>query len=184
MIDAIIEAKESFDCEVMPKTRAAIKELIGETDKDFQKRSRLVYLKDRMTDTLCEAWEFLDHYDDDKRREKMLEMLLDGEKVIELIKEVSKIQGEILALRNGDKERRGISEDDIERARQYPFENLIEFKRGMALCPFHADRLPSMHLYREQNRVHCFSCNQSWDTIQFLRERDGLTFREAIKTLC
>jgi DNA primase (bacterial type) len=137
-----------------------------------------------MTDTLSEAWEFLDCYDDDKRREKMLEMLLDGEKVVELIKEAVKLQGEIIALRNGENEKHGISEDEIERARQYPFENLIEFKRNMTRCPFHEDREPSMHLYREQNRVHCFSCNRSWDTIQFLRERDGLTFREAVRRLC
>ncbi len=184
MTDTIIEVKETFDREIMLKTRAAIKELIAEADPEFRKQSRLAYLKDCMTDTLSEAWEFLDRYDDDKRREKMLEMLLDGEKVVELINEVVKLQGEIIALKNGDNEKHGISDDDIERARQHPFENLIEFKRNMARCPFHEDRDPSMHLYREQNRVHCFSCNRSWDTIQFLRERDGLTFREAIKILC
>jgi len=182
--DVIFEAKEDFDREIMPKTRAAIKELIAETDKDFQKQSRIAYLKDCMTDTLSEAWEFLDRYDDDKRREKMLEMLLDGEKVIKLIKEVVKLQGKIISLRHSDKGRPDMTED-IRKAKEYPLTELIELNtNNVTRCPFHEDRNPSMRYYPESNTVYCFSCHRSWDTIAFVMERDGMTFSETVRKLC
>ena len=177
------EAKEDFHNVIMPRTKQAIKELVAETDKGFQKQCRIEYLQGKMADTIVETWEFLDRYEDYKHREKMIELLLAGEKAQQLVKEIVKLQGEIIGLRNNGEKKTGLSQDDIERARQHPFESLLEFKRNVTRCPFHEDREPSMHLYREQNRVHCFSCNRSWDTIQFLRDRDSLSFVEAVKYL-
>jgi len=74
-----------------------------------------------------------------------------------------------------------ITQDMINKAKDYPFEELYPFKRNMALCPFHPDSKPSMAL--KNNRVKCWSCDKSWDTIAFIQELEGITFQEAIKRL-
>ena len=53
--------------------------------------------------------------------------------------------------------------DDIDKAKQYPIDQLIEIKNGFAKCLWHIEKQGSMKFYREENRLHCFSCNQSHD---------------------
>lgn len=48
------------------------------------------------------------------------------------------------------------------------------------LCPFHSDSNPSMVLSDDKGLYHCFSCAAGGDAIQFVRELEHLTFREAI----
>lgn len=74
-----------------------------------------------------------------------------------------------------------IADSMIKKARQYPFKDLIKTKNNFALCPFHPDKRPSFHI--RDNQGHCFGCNWHGDTIQFLIDRDGLNFQEAIKYL-
>jgi predicted Fe-S protein YdhL (DUF1289 family) len=81
-----------------------------------------------------------------------------------------------------------LSEDDIEVARQYPIENLVEDIRVVggrmqALCPFHAEKTPSFVIYPD-NSYYCFGCQaHGRDAIDFVRQRDNLRFREAVKQL-
>ena len=82
-------------------------------------------------------------------------------------------------MRKGIKD--SISKEMIQAAQDYPFEELHEFKRNFALCPFHEDKTPSMSL--KNNRAKCWSCNKSWDTIQFVMDKDGMTFKEAVLRL-
>jgi len=50
------------------------------------------------------------------------------------------------------------------------------------ICPFHDDRkTPSLGV--AGNRWKCFGCGRSGDAIDWLREREGLSFREACKQL-
>lgn len=66
-----------------------------------------------------------------------------------------------------------ITPEMIERARQFPIENLIEFDRqhkAVAFC--HAD-----------NRATCFPCNKSFNPIDVLTLRDGMSFRDAVRQL-
>lgn len=72
----------------------------------------------------------------------------------------------------------GITKDQIEKARDYPIDNLIESRRNMAKCPFHQDKTASMYL--KNNFFHCFGCGLSGDTIDLLMKRDGLSFKEAV----
>lgn len=49
-------------------------------------------------------------------------------------------------------------------------------------CPFHADgKTPSLGV--ANNRWKCFGCGKSGDAIDWLREREGLSFREACERL-
>jgi hypothetical protein len=101
-----------------------------------------------------------------------------GEDLNRLDKEVSKLEW----LLNPKKETLDkITEVMIERAKQFPFQNLIEIKRNFTTCPFHSDRKPSFYI--KNNWGYCFGCGWHGDTIKFLMEKEGLTFREAIKYL-
>lgn len=52
-----------------------------------------------------------------------------------------------------------------------------------ALCPFHSEKTPSFNINPQDNYFHCFGCNISGDTIQFIMEYDKLSFVEAITEL-
>ena len=49
-------------------------------------------------------------------------------------------------------------------------------RNGMACCPFHNDRTPSMKV---DNRFYCFGCGASGDVIDFAASLHGLGKREA-----
>ena len=52
---------------------------------------------------------------------------------------------------------------------------------GKILCPFHDDHRPSCHVYADH--FHCFVCGAHGDQIDWLREVEGLNFREALDAL-
>ena len=49
-------------------------------------------------------------------------------------------------------------------------------RNGMACCPFHHDKTPSMKLDR---RYHCFGCGADGDVIDFAAALYGLAKKEA-----
>ena len=51
-------------------------------------------------------------------------------------------------------------------------------RNGMACCPFHNDKTPSMKLDR---RYHCFGCGADGDVIDFAAALYGLGKKEAAK---
>ena len=53
--------------------------------------------------------------------------------------------------------------------------------RGMARCPFHHDRHPSMKLNRDY--FYCFGCGATGDVIDFVARLFGLSSYEAVKKL-
>ena len=50
-------------------------------------------------------------------------------------------------------------------------------------CPFHADTNPSLVIYPDQQRFHCYGCGTYGDVIQFLMEAECLTFPQALEAL-
>lgn len=72
---------------------------------------------------------------------------------------------------------------DIEGAKAYPIDNLIDFKNGWAVAWCHPDRKPSLFHSKKTNRAICWACNKPFDTIAVLMERDSMTFIEAVKFL-
>ncbi len=71
---------------------------------------------------------------------------------------------------------------DVERAKEYPIRELIPVKANKALCVWHDDHHPSMHIYKD-NRAHCFSCSQGGDSIAVAMQMQGLGFKDAVKWL-
>lgn len=53
-------------------------------------------------------------------------------------------------------------------------------KNGMACCPFHNDKFPSMKI---DKNYHCFACGVGGDAIEYVSRLFGLTQYEAAKKL-
>lgn len=75
-----------------------------------------------------------------------------------------------------------ISDLMIQQARSYPFEALLpDVKRDMAICPFHKERNASFYI--KNNYGYCFGCGWKGNPIDFVMEKEGLSFKEAVKLL-
>jgi hypothetical protein len=78
---------------------------------------------------------------------------------------------------------------DVDRARAVSIRDVaarlgIEANRaGWALCPFHADSSPSLHLNDRKGAAFCNPCGKSWDPIALVMELRGLTFPDAVREL-
>jgi hypothetical protein len=76
-----------------------------------------------------------------------------------------------------------VTDEMIQRAKVYPIDKLIDFHKGAAIAWCHDDRNPSLTWDRKRNRAKCWPCDKSFDPIQVLRDRDGLSFQEAVRRL-
>lgn len=56
-------------------------------------------------------------------------------------------------------------------------------KSFLALCPFHADKNPSMNVSPEKQVYHCFSCGASGNVYKFVQDYEKVTFVEAAQIL-
>ena len=59
----------------------------------------------------------------------------------------------------------------------------VRGKTHLALCPFHPDKNPSLHISRAKQVYHCFSCKASGNVITFIKEYDKITFVDAMLKL-
>lgn len=56
-------------------------------------------------------------------------------------------------------------------------------KTRIGLCPFHADRHPSLHVNVKEQYYKCFACGEGGDLFKFVQKMEGCNFREALKKL-
>lgn len=56
-------------------------------------------------------------------------------------------------------------------------------KEYLGLCPFHADKTPSLHVNEDKGVFYCFGCGESGDVFDFIMKLDGVSFVEAVKSL-
>ncbi len=63
----------------------------------------------------------------------------------------------------------------------------LELKRSgsslLAVCPFHDDTKPSLHVSASKQIYHCFACGAGGDSIKFVMEHEKLSYPEAIERL-
>lgn len=77
----------------------------------------------------------------------------------------------------------------VEKARLIPIENFYTGRlrsngsRLLGLCPFHKEDTPSFFIFTDQNRYHCFGCNERGDVISFVMKMKELSFGDALKLL-
>lgn len=75
-----------------------------------------------------------------------------------------------------------ITDEMIERAREYPIESLLEIgPNKRAQCIFHGGEDFNMDI--RKNFAHCYVCGESGDTIRVYRAKHEASFREAILAL-
>lgn len=84
-------------------------------------------------------------------------------------------------LLNPEEQKREITPEMIERAKNYPFQNLLPNKKNFALCHFHNEKKPSFYI--KNNWGYCYGCGWHGDTIKFLMDENKMSFVEAIKYL-
>lgn len=167
--DLFDDALEDFYSPIMKDTRRKIREFKADHWRDC--------IKFDMYFLILDAFYRLARYEHYQVKGKVIDKLVAGEMLREDIRGILKLQGKFIAMRNPKK--LSISDEEVNRARSYPIENLVQFKGDFANCPFHGDKDPSMH--RIDNRVHCFSCHKTWDTIAYVRELEGFNFGEAVR---
>jgi DNA primase catalytic core len=56
-------------------------------------------------------------------------------------------------------------------------------KSHMGLCPFHADKNPSLSINAQKNLWQCFGCGAAGDAIRFVELFDQVDFKEAVARL-
>ncbi|MGZ7882368.1 DNA primase [uncultured Acinetobacter sp.] len=50
-------------------------------------------------------------------------------------------------------------------------------------CPFHQEKTPSFHVYRDKGYYHCFGCQANGNAIRFLMDIDGRNFIDVMQEL-
>ncbi|HEU4965503.1 MAG TPA: DNA primase [Bacilli bacterium] len=86
-----------------------------------------------------------------------------------------------------------IPEEMIERVRQHfdivdVIGEYVRLKKSgrhnyTGLCPFHNEKSPSFSVSQDKQLYHCFGCGASGNLFSFLRDKEGITFVEAIERL-
>ena len=87
-----------------------------------------------------------------------------------------------------------ITERNLEVIRAAPIVEIVRSyglepnRAGFIRCPFHNEKTPSMKLYAEENRWHCFGgCHKGGDSIAFVQEMESLDFlaaAERVNRIC
>ena len=169
-------------------TRLKIKEFKQDPDT---RRLHIEYLKGHITEDVAEWFRQMDLMESAIREGNATDICWHKDRVDTLLKDILRCQWLIIgekAVLNNTPATAGRSEEwQIDKAREYPFHELHLFGRQhgkirVGLCPFHAEKSGSFTLY-DNNTAHCFGCGWHGDPIQFVMDRDRLTFPEAIRRL-
>lgn len=103
---------------------------------------------------------------------------------VDALNEIIRLRNFEQSLKQGRNTKSSITDEMIESARNYPIENIIEFRNGKALAWCHADKNPSLTWYKAKNRATCFPCGKSFSALDVLMDRDGKSFINAVRELC
>lgn len=53
----------------------------------------------------------------------------------------------------------------------------------VGLCPFHNERTPSFSVNRARNYCYCFSCHKGGSPVNFIMEKEGISYHDALMQL-
>lgn len=53
----------------------------------------------------------------------------------------------------------------------------------MGLCPFHNERTPSFSVNKIKNFCYCFSCHKGGSPVNFIMEKEGISYQDALRQL-
>lgn len=85
-----------------------------------------------------------------------------------------------------------IRDTSIQRVKDLPVKDVLEsyglqfLRKGssyVCCCPLHNEKTPSFSLNIRRNTWHCFGCGKGGSAIDFIMERDNLSFHEAVENI-
>lgn len=124
-------------------------------------------------DDVIDYGERLDEIESNYKKNERPEVM---RQAMELKREIMEASPKMRTSKQGN-----ITEEMIERAKEYSIKELLETNTLWAYCPFHNDRHPSMYL--RNNFYHCFVCGESGDTIKLVMKTHNVDFKTAVKLL-
>lgn len=139
---------------------------------------RKEYLNPRIAELKTEQNQALQAFSGNNELNRFL--LLDSIKFLD--KEIKKCESELSFKNSGNGNR--ITQNDIERARQHPLENLLQnIRNGKTHCVSgsHTDKRPSMDT--RNNFAYCYSCGFHGDAITVYQKLHSVDFVTAVKKL-
>jgi hypothetical protein len=163
-------------------TREKINELRSEVDQEWALNARKEYLNDLMAALVVQWWHERDLHSDYVARGRMIEDMMTLEAMWNILKKIVQHQREIYYGRKAmNGEQVGVTAEEIERAREHPWDDLLVFTHGKAICPFHSDHTPSFSV--KFGKGKCWSCGWRGDQIDFWMQKNGRGFSEAVRRL-
>jgi hypothetical protein len=170
----------------MPIVRTNIAKLIEEVASDERREMRMDYLENKIKQVYVRLERF-------KKRVcyNRLNTFFFGDQLEKYENEYERLYKEYGALKTfKEKEEFKYSFEEVQRARNYPLEDLLDTQminigdgKKKTLCPFHQEKTPSFVIYAD-NSWHCFGCGQhGLNTINYLITKDNFTFPEAVRRL-
>jgi len=119
---------------------------------------------------------YAEYKQDFENNEEYVNRLLLAETIASWEAQRKRVKSELRVL-----EGKGISDGKLERAKLRRFEEFIEVRKNKASCPFHKDKHPSFSIRGDKG--HCFSCGFHGDVIDFIMQKQGMDFKQAINFL-
>jgi len=83
----------------------------------------------------------------------------------------------------------GVSENEIENAREFPVEEIFEDDlkqagtRLVGTCPFHEEKTASFTIFTNENNFYCFGCHKYGDGIELYMKLHACDFPTAVRAL-
>ncbi|MCK4307285.1 hypothetical protein KAW50_03545 [candidate division WOR-3 bacterium] len=161
------------------------KKEIKETYPEEIKEARLQYIKPQISQLSSEIENVYLNYEDLRIPWALRESGLALSGLHRLQSKRKRLLFEQMFLEEGKKfSSKHLSPAEIEYAKRIPFDYFLKFNRAnMCKCPFHEDKIPSLHWIRKSNILYCHGCTWKGNPINFLMKQNNISFREAVGTL-
>lgn len=183
--DIAVQAERRNYYATTTERRSQVFEFIRELKQDHAEELLEIF-KEQRDECMSRYDNIVNHYVDSLRNgipNWLASAIKDIQDPVKLSRKIKVLISEIDFLEGRKYNQDGITDEDIVKAKNYPFENLIEIKRGKAICPFHKEKTPSFSIHKKENFGYCFGCGKGVDTIAFVMETRNVNFVEAVKLL-
>ncbi len=114
-----------------------------------------------------------------------------GQRFTEIQRHIMRLQKQLAVSQDRKPKDGAITQERVQQALFVPLADIVAQRMKLrksgktftGLCPFHNEKTSSFHIYPADNRFYCFGCQKGGNVINFVRELEGLSFREAIEYL-
>lgn len=180
--------EEHYYSVVVPKVRKGLRDFVVEVKNDYPE-----FVKSRRSEYLDN--EIRDMEEKNKTTLKLFkkngfsflgDVILNVSGFFEKKKRIKRFKFKLYNLKFGNKIASGISDEDIEMAKNVDCAKFLDIKKRVggkswALCVFHNDHNPSMCCFGEGKGFYCFSCGVGGDAITLVKKLYSLDFVSAVK---